>query len=426
MRTRHALLAVATVVSATTASAFEFHGYFRDPLGFNSKGGGQVCFQLPGAEFKARLGNECDHYWELVFDQTVYKDATGLEAKVEFMPAYGLLATQPTGKPGYGYGTGSVFTAQAWASIAVPGLRGSTFWAGQRYYRRHNVESDDWFYWNPFQGYSAVGVEEIDVVIGKLAVVFGRGESIGTQANPADVLAGTYLTPEIRIYEIPTNTNGTLEVGLNGAVAISHGGALGPDRRSVSPWVTVEHEQQKLLGGFNRLSFQYANGAAATMQATPLSGATSGPRQWRVIEQLMFFPIQEVSGQLVLVYQDQTNLLGGQAAPGSGARIYTAQIRPAYHFTDWFKLQTDLFLQVLDEKGSSAGTPQLAKVTVAPTLVAGRGFLARPEIRLFATWGFWNAAAAALGDRLGTPIASGVFGSDRSGLVVGAHVEAWW
>ena len=174
------------------------------------------------------------------------------------------------------------------------------------------------------------------------------------------------------------------------------------------------------------LTFQIASGAVATMSPTPLSGATSKPRQWRVVEQLMFSPVPAISGQLVVVYQDQTDLVGGAEVQGSGARIFTGELRPAWHFTEWLKLQVDALYQALDLKGSSASAARLVKLTVAPTLVAGRGFLARPELRLFATWGFWNAEAAALGTALGTPIASGAFGDDRSGLVVGAHVEAWW
>jgi maltoporin len=425
MRARHALLAVALALSTARASAFEFHGYFRDPLGFNGKGGGQVCFQLPGSEFKARLGNECDHYWELSLGATVYEEA-GLTAKVEFMPAYGLLTTEPTGRGGSGYGTGSVYTAQMWGSLTVPKLGGASFWAGQRYYRRRNVESDDWFYWNPYQGDVAAGVEDVRARSWKLAFAIGRGERTGTQAEPANVLAGTYLLPEVRIYGIRVHRDGALEIGVNAAVAIDQGSALGPNRRRVSPWVTVEHEQQKLLGGFNRVTFQLATGAVATMSATPLSGATARPRQWRVIEQLTFSPVPEISGQLLLSYQDQTHLIGGREAPGSGARILTGELRPAYHFTDWLKLQTDVFLQTLDVKGARSGTARLLKLTVAPTLVAGRGFLARPELRLFATWGFWNPEAAALGDALGTQLASGAFGTDRSGVVLGAHVEGWW
>ena len=52
---------------------------------------------------------------------------------------------------------------------------------------RRNVESDDWFYWNPYQGDVAVGVEEVRAGIGKLAFAIGRGEVTGTQAAPADV-----------------------------------------------------------------------------------------------------------------------------------------------------------------------------------------------------------------------------------------------
>jgi maltoporin len=430
MRTILALLVTGAAASGSAAApALEFHGYFRDPLAFNSRGGGQVCFQLPGSEFKARLGNECDHYWELTLGATVYQDASGLEAKVEFMPAYGLLVTEPTGRAGSGYATGSVYTQQMWASLKVPQLGGAVFWAGQRYYRRKNVESDDWFYWNPYQGKTASGVEEVNVGFGKLAVNVGRTEGVGSFTAPADVVQGTYVHPEARVYSIPVNRDGTLEAGLDLLVAVDQGGALGPDRARVSPWFTVEHEQQKLWGGFNRVTFQWASGAAASMSPAPVSGATSRPRQWRVIEQLMFGPVPQVSGQLFLLYQDQEDLLGGLEARGSGARIYTAELRPAYHFTDWFKVQADVFWQALDVKGASGPAAQLVKVTVAPTLVAGRGFLARPELRLFATWGFWNDAAVALGTALdpGHPaMASGAFGDATHGLVIGVHVEGWW
>lgn len=428
MRANHGLLAAVAVLIASRAAAFEFHGYFRDPLAFNGRGGGQVCFRLPGSEFKARLGNECDHYWELVFAETLELDdaASGLVAKVEFMPAYGLLVTEPAGREGSGYATGNVFTAQMWGSLTVPRLGGATFWAGRRYYRRHNVESADWFYWNPYQGNTAAGVEELGVGFGKVALAFGRAEQAGSLEAPADVVRGTYVVPEARLYAVPVNRNGVVEAGVHLFIALDQGDALGARRRRVSPWLTIEHEQQKLLGGFNRLSFQLANGAAATMSPVPVAGASSRPRQWRVVEQLMFAPSPAISGQLFLVYQDQTSLLGGAEAPGAGARIYTAELRPAWHLTAWFKVQADLFWQALDEKGSSAPAARLVKLTVAPTLVAGRGFLARPELRLFATWAVWNAAAAALGERLEDPVASGAFGSGREGLVVGAHVEAWW
>jgi maltoporin len=438
MRTRHVGLALAAFAfAATRASAFEFHGYFRDGVGFNSKGGGQVCFQLPGSEFKSRLGNECEHYWELSLSDTIYKDAdSGIEAKVEFMPAYGLSTTVPGGNGNnFGFGTGNVYTQQAWGGIKLPALAGATVWAGQRYYRRHNVESDDWFYWNPYQGLGAGGIEDIDVGFGKLAFTLGRMD--GSLTVPATAATAAYMLPEARIYGIPVNPNGALEIGIDLAIASDQGSGLGAGRRGVSPWFTVEHFQDKFLGGFNKLTFQYASGAVSTMTSGALTGATSDPKQWRIIEQVAFFPIPEVSGQFILIYQDQDNLLNGGVAQGSGAKIFTGEIRPSFHFSDSFKLQGDVFYQTLSVKNSSAvaGAPSsaatLLKVTVAPTIVTGRGFFARPEFRVFATYGVWNDSAVALASTLNPPattptIASGAFGSDKNGLSFGVQMEAWW
>ena len=50
-----------------SASAFEFHGYFRSGYGLNSAGGQQVPFQAPGAGAKYRLGNEAETYGEWIF-----------------------------------------------------------------------------------------------------------------------------------------------------------------------------------------------------------------------------------------------------------------------------------------------------------------------------------------------------------------------
>lgn len=433
--------AIATAFFATSASAFEFHGYFRDGPGFNSKGGGQVCFQLPGAEFKARLGNECNHYYEFSLSEQVYKDQSGVEAKVEWMPAYGVDTTNPTGAGAgvpYGFGTGNVYTQQIWGGIKLPNV--GTIWAGQRYYRRHNVEGLDWFYWNPYQGDVATGIEDIDLGFGKLALSLGRVEAIGSFATPANVVAGTYMVPEVRLYGIPLVPNGTLELGVDLGIAFDQDvagvKALGANRQGVSPWFTVEYFQDKLLGGFNKLTFQYAQGAEASMNSGVISGATSDPKQWRIVEQLVFLLGQEISGQLALVYQDQTNLLNGAqvvGAPtvGTGAQIFTAELRPSYHFSDYFKLQLDGFYQMLKVKDAVAGfgdNASLFKLTVAPTIVTGRGFFARPEFRIFATYGVWNDAAVALAGASGlkTGIAQGAFGTDKNGLSFGVQMECWF
>ena len=50
------------------ANDFTFSGYMRASTGVSAVGGSQVCFGLPGADTKWRLGNECDYDVEPTFD----------------------------------------------------------------------------------------------------------------------------------------------------------------------------------------------------------------------------------------------------------------------------------------------------------------------------------------------------------------------
>ena len=51
------------------AQALEFAGYLRSGAGTSTGSGPQQCFQLPGAQSKYRLGNECEQYAELELRQ---------------------------------------------------------------------------------------------------------------------------------------------------------------------------------------------------------------------------------------------------------------------------------------------------------------------------------------------------------------------
>ena len=59
------LLAFAMALSTPQVQAVEFTGYVRSGIGGADTGGTQQCFQLPGAQSKYRLGNECEQYIEL-------------------------------------------------------------------------------------------------------------------------------------------------------------------------------------------------------------------------------------------------------------------------------------------------------------------------------------------------------------------------
>jgi len=402
------LVVLVAALTATGASAFEFHGYFRDSAAFNSKGGGQVCFQLPGSDFKARLGNECERYLEMEFSEK--GKLNSVDWQVVFMPASAMSTSSAD--------TNSLFLQQMWAGLKFNDWDGITLWAGRRYWKRHDVHSIDWFYWNPAQGNAAAGVEDVKLGgFGKAAVTVIK---IDATTNPA---LGTYLVPDIRAYDIPLNTDGTLEVGLDFGLATDQNHFLGATRALGSPLFTVQHNQANIFGGSNTLAFQYGTGAFSKESGDGpgqlLSGGTIDNKQWRIIEHLVVNPVPEFSGALVLVYQNKS-------APSVGltnASIISAEVRPAYHFSDYFKFALDVFYQRLMFKDAPAGTSdlELIKVTAAPTFVLGRGYYARPELRFFVTYGSWNDAAAAAGT-----MASGAFGTDKNGFSMGANIEMWF
>ena len=411
-------LAVAAVVAwAAGAQAIEMHGYFRDSIGINSKGGGQVCFALPDSNFKARLGNECDRYLEMNFSETGKID--DVDWKVVFMPAQ----FQPIDGAAP---ANSLFVQEMWSGLKFNGWDGVTVWAGRRYWKRHDVHSLDWFYWNPAQGQGAVGVEDVKAAgFGKLAFTVIRME-----AGAQSLSTGVYVVPEVRLYDAPINPDGTLEIGVDLAIAhdqkVAGVDALGAGRSGVSPLFTVQHNQDKILGGSNTLAFQYGSGAFSKSTGDGannqlLAGGTSDDTQWRIIEHLVVNPSKELSGALVLVYQDISH------ANSTGLQIFTAEVRPAYQLSDHFKVAVDAFYQSIKDKDAAGfGTATLTKLTLAPTLVLGHGYYARPELRLFATYGAWNDDAVAEAAAAGTTMAGGAFGTSKSGTTLGAQLEIWF
>lgn len=417
MKARYAVLAIAAAMvamMATSASAIDLSGsYFRTGVGFDSKGGGQACFQLPGTDFKSRLGNECDNYLEISFSQVIKKFDDGTEFYYQFMPAWGL-STNSAPSTGYGYGTGNLYVQQNWGSVKLPQLGGAVIWAGWRYFQRHNIDNLDWFWWNPMQGRGAVGIENVDLGVGKLAFTLGRIE-----LDAASGATSTFEVPDIR-FKFQIGESSSVELGID--LPIYNGGH--GDVPTVSPWYTAILTLGDFAGGDNTLAFQYASGAGYQMGGGivyPPTGAgaregTSQSKQWRILDQLVYHPVPVFSGELALVYQDKDQ------DDNNGATFFTAQLRPAIHLSDYFKIAADIAYQMESVKHVSVSNPTLWKFTLCPTIVAGQkdGLWARPEIRFFVTYATWSNLLPT------TTVANGVFGTETNGLSWGAQMEAWW
>jgi maltoporin len=392
------------------ASAFEFHGYLRSGGGSTlDKGGGQSCFQLPGAYSKYRLGNECETYAELAFDHEVFE---GKQDGVKFN-YHGRLAYvsnqnqdfESLNDPGR-----DIAVRENWIEARnLPFARGASVWAGKRFYERNDIHITD-FYWWDTSGYG-VGVQDL-----KLTDTLKFSYALFRNGNGTDNATTRH---DFRLGGISLGAYGDLTVGLqlNTADATDAQEAAGNDNNGQA--LTVKHFIGGVLGGYNVFALQYGKGSARNLSlAYPNNGESESNKTWRVVEALQVQLSPSISGMATFIYQDQQD----------NYKWMSIGVRPVYHFNDYFKLQVEAGYDEVKPTSGDATNRQkrkLGKFTVAPTIVAGRGFWARPEMRLFYTYANWNDAARDLwgGVAGGT---GGRFGSDSKGSTIGFQVESWW
>lgn len=414
-------LVAGAVAAFAGASAFamEFHGYLRSGGGSTLGGkGGQNCFQLPDAYSKYRLGNECENYGNFVFEHDIY---TGKQDGVVF--SYRAQIDYKTD----GSGDSESFKLNNNRDIGLrenyftaknlPFLSsGASLWAGKRFYKRHDVHITDLFYWNT----SGFGAGVADVKLNdkvKLSYAAFRNNTYANSAVGGSTVGAT-TRHDFRLEDIPLSGFGNLAVGLgiNRADATAEQKATGASNNGYA--MTVQH-QMPVWGGFNKLALQYGKGSANDLRLnTPNNAFASDASAYRVVEQLLVQPSADFSAMGTFLHMNRRN----------NFKWTSVGVRPVWHLADYFKLQAELGhdqITALTGAAVDRQTRKLTKFTIAPTVVAGRGFFARPELRLFYTYAKWNDAARDLrgGVAGGT---AGRFGSDTKGSTIGFQAEAWW
>ncbi|WP_263146136.1 carbohydrate porin [Pseudomonas sp. RIT-PI-AD] len=386
-------------VLAPGCGAWEFEGYGRAGIGGADVGGRQGCFQLPGAPAKYRLGNECEDYWELQLADDLYPGADGTRLRLEGMASLSHLYGHSLSFDG---DDGRARLPQLWAALQAPALNGGSVWAGRRYYKRHDVNLNDFYYWNPSG--SGFGLEDLPLGPYALSYAFLREDSIDQpdKANRHDLhLAGLHPNP-----------GGQVELGL------SHVQKAGQVRGAHAGWsFTAEHVQAGFLGGENRLVGQYGEGPGIGLgQTGPLAHGRHVQRL-RLLDTLIWQVTERFGGQLLgLVQRDRL---------AEGERIWRSLgVRPSYAFGEHVKLVLELGHDAIEP--AHGATRRLNKFTLAPTLSAGKAFMARPELRLYYTYAQWNRAAQAAAEPGDALSANGAFGASRHGSNVGVQLETWW
>ncbi|HKO53240.1 MAG TPA: carbohydrate porin [Polyangiaceae bacterium] len=411
-------------------------GYLRGGFGASSQKGRMTCFSLalPGSLVsKYRLGNECEVWSETHFRTVVYAGDDGTVAHVHFMPTIYIPTTGIGYSPNGTTSSPAAFTTSTGATISfpnlyvdmqgIPWLGKGTVWAGNRYYKRESVYISDFFYWNP----SGVGAGIEDIHIGKdlrlsYAAFAVDGEPVAGQ-SPAPSLppqSSFGIRNDLQLRGIRPYASGEFQIGVQVIANYSD------DPATHGGWgVTLQHVQQ-LLGGNNKLAFQYGRGGGTGFGTLarfyyPDFSVRHELKESRVrvVDVLTVQPTPWLGAQAAFVYQHDD--LG---TPGTGGKTdwISAGTRIGYAFTEHAKLLGEVGLDHV-KKNNGADAQWLAKFTIAPAITVGKAFMSRPELRLFYTWAMWNEAARTASIDSGRLYTA----TDKlSGATYGIQAETWW
>jgi len=390
--------------------AFEFHGYLRSGAGLNGEGGKMVAFQAPGADAKYRLGNEADTYGELTFvnnwvnakrdtDKAWLKTNVTVQADTTESSTYA--STDKFRLREAFVQVGNVLQSQPEAK----------FWAGERYYRRLNIDIND-FYLLDTSGYGG-GVEDLNLKFAQASVGYLAGAR-------EDILSDNGYYPksllDARLYNIKA-PHGKLGVWYD--YSFSKGGTTAENTQvpSVGGWaVGIGHTRTELWGGYNRITFQYGVGAAANF-STGIDDPTpvlQNAHTFRFTESSVLQPTKSFAIQPLVIYQEQFS-----GVPKEGDNTWLSfGARPVFFFTDHISLAVEAGF---DKTHSSTGLYDgwLRKFTIAPQIGAGREFFSRPVLRAFFTYANWS-------DGLKGYVGGPVYTNKTSGLSFGLQAETWW
>lgn len=382
--------------------AFEFHGYLRSGFGINSKGGELVTFQAPGAYTKYRLGNEAQTYGEaLLQNNWINGENDGASFNTQIRIGF-----QNSGNSNYdGSVEFRIREAFAEAKNVIPSKPGLAFWAGNRFYDRHDVHITDFF----FLDKSGLGGGFTDLALGdgKLSVAFLAGAQDDGAMPDLDLGRRTKKTFDFRYKGIKLPGEGTL---MAWGDLVFQSPAVAGEGTIFGFSAGLMHEMS-VMGGFNKLTAMFGYGSGANFN-TYLGPDSDEASHLRLVEMFVIQPSERLSMMGTAVFQ--------RTSPGGDGALANTWIsvgaRPVYAFTKYLSLATELGVDTSSVNEGDYNT--LAKLTIAPQITTGPTFWARPSIRAFATFAFWNE---------GSGIGGRVYdGDDTMGATFGLQAESWW
>ncbi|RKR03325.1 maltoporin [Kushneria sinocarnis] len=421
-----------------------FFGYARSGIGSTAGGGAQTCFQAAGAPAKYRLGNECETYAEIGLGAQVYQQQ---DTTFDFRSRVAYVTSQSNDDESLQDDGNNIALREMFVTgkNVIDGLPGATLWAGKRFYRRHDIHMNDFYYWD-VSG-PGVGIEDIDVGTGKLSLAWTRASGSTDDRFPdaGERLSGD--TVDVRWSEIPVNPGGSLELGVDYGEAnlsdwqedLLESQDIDPDDADKGWLGTIQHTQANWFGGYNKLALQYGTDGILTPNNSVGRVSNLESRDghmWRVLDHGHIWLVPNQLDMLYAVIYEDKNF-----NDNTGREWYSAGVRPVYYWTDIMSTALELGYDYIKPQSaaSNGGNNHVTKVTLAQQWSAGRGALVRPTIRLFATYADWSGNAynvdGAPGDtdydRGSENIAVGngpsnVDFDDGDGVTFGAQIEVWF
>jgi maltoporin len=440
---------------------FSFTAYVRAGVQVNGNGGGgNFSFNLPDNDGgRPRLGNENDVYMELTWKQAhMLGDSPDvMDVSMTFTPAivYNQSRSTATQFPAQGVElTGNDFQfnlREAYLEMAnvfksAPEI---TFWGGQRFYDRFNIDSNDYF-WLDMSGYGA-GVKNIDLGIGKLWVAYlgGLNDTMLSTATGSfykhsldvrlkDISLGDFgklMLLFVANWEKHTTfTEGydTLGNHIKLTNPVETGDAWGVGGGIVYQYTFCPKGPYPWPGGaqssFLQLYALFGRGATNFSTGTDLSVVTGAEtnflklhpaavgqtirvgdvinhqREFRAGGQFVWNPTDYFSMCLwgFWALSDQGFQQVGVDSNGftkivSGNRnLIEYGIRPVFWIADNIAIQGQAWGAWEDNNRTGSGTTSFGRggnmgvFTIAPTIKPKGGFFTRPELRVFATYSVWS------------------------------------
>ena len=426
MKVKKTLLAVAIggTLLATTASAVDFHGYARSGIGWTSGGGELTAFSVNGGGSKYRLGNESDTYAELKLGQELFKEGNQ-SIYFDSLLAYG----------GTLHDNDWTETSPAlrelnvqFKNFAEGVLPEATLWAGKRFYQRHDVHMNDFYYWD-ISGPGA-GVENINLGFSKLSLAVTRDTESGgaftyyynhakkdwvsDRDEKQDVYNDIF---DVRLAEIKPWKDGSFEFGFDYANAHKKDEAhlVNNDATKNGHMFTFEYTQGNFFGGFNKFTAQYAKDSMTSWNNGHAQGSLTKNRgnMVRLIDQGTVQFSDKVEMMYALIYE-KTDLDNKQGKPW-----YSAGVRPMYKWTNTMSTLVEIGYDRIKDQASGKKN-DLSKFTLAQQWQAGSSIWARPAIRVFGTYAHWN-------DKFNTENRTNHGYKAKDGeFIAGVQFEAWW